>query len=93
MFPLSIIVIPQVRTEKPQLDHAGTETPRLDVQKIEIATPQQIGRNKQTPVESKTRTHNGRVRSARRTAHGEGRAKLVRTGCRHFDGFGSQASL
>ena len=45
MFPLSIIVIPQVRTETPQLVRAGTETPRLDVQKIEIATLQQVGRN------------------------------------------------
>ena len=45
------------------------------------------------PVESKTRTHNGRVRSARPTAHGWGRAKLVRIGCRDFGRFGSQASL
>ena len=45
-FPFSIIVIPQVGTETPQLDQAGIETPGLDVQKIEIATLQQVGRNK-----------------------------------------------
>ena len=45
-FLFSIIVIPQVATETPQLDQAGIETPRLDVQKIEIATLQQVGRNK-----------------------------------------------
>lgn len=45
-FPFSISVIPQVGTETPQLDQAGIETSRLDVQKIEIATLQQVGRNK-----------------------------------------------
>ena len=51
-------------------------------------------RRLESPLESKTRTHNGRVGLVG-TAHGgqRGGATLGRTRCRHFGGLGSQAPL